>query len=355
VAIAEELLSVLKHDKDSNIGSAANRLAIDEQEARRLAQELVNAGLAAWSGASHKRLRRVILEEPQATGTQEVDEAQAGDTGAIEPPELKQVGPLARNLWRALPSDGSQVTNVEIRSRDEFAEVDGQELQNARRELKRVGLVQLRPGRDGGGLRRLVSLPAETQGQDAVAQDSVAADEQAGQRLEHELYEPFRQWLVQELDEDSFNFAEVVITARARRQGKWTQPDLAQLTVTNFENLPTSTVELSTYELKRMSDAGKLEAVYEAAAHGRWAHRTHLVLEVADRDGKIAPEILKDAERFGLGVFKLWIGDDGKAFVQQLLASGIQTPDDADLDDMIGVVLDQLSNKLQTRYRQDLK
>ena len=41
--------------------------------------------------------------------------------------------------------------------------------------------------------------------------------------------------------------------------------------------------------------------------------------------------------------------------MQQLLASGIQRPDDADLDDMIGVVLGQLTNKLQPRYRQDLK
>jgi hypothetical protein len=351
--IADDLLAVLKHDRDSNIGPAASRLGVNDEKARQLAQELVDAGLAVWSGASQKRLRRVSLPDTNdvASGT----DAGTGDESAEEPKELKQVGPLARDLWRALPSDGSQVTNVEIRSRDQFAEVDGQELQNARRELKRVGLVQLRPGRDGGGLRRLVSLSVESSEQAVETSGDDGDDAQLAQRLEHELYEPFKRWLVQELDEDSFNFAEVVITARARRQGKWTQPDLAQLTVTNFENLPTSTVELSTYELKRMADAGKLEAVYEAAAHGRWAHRTNLVLEVANRDGKIAPEILKDAERFGLGVLKLWIGDDGRAFVQQLLASDIQTPDDADLDDMIGVVLGQLTNKLQTRYRQDLK
>jgi len=119
--------------------------------------------------------------------------------------------------------------------------------------------------------------------------------------------------------------------------------------------LPTSTVELSSYELKRRADAGKLEAVYEAAAHGRWAHRTHLVLEVDSRESKVAPEIMKDAERFGLGVYKLWLGEDGRAFVQQMLASRVQTPDDADLDDMIGVVLDQLHTRDQKRYRQALK
>ena len=225
--VADDLLAVLKHDKDSNIGPSANKLGIDDREARQLAQELVDAGLAVWSGVSKKRLRRVIL--PSTDGNAGDPGACTGGEDAPEPAELNQVGVLARDLWRALPSDGSQVTNVEIRSRDQFAEVDGQELQNARRELKRVGLVQLRPGRDGGGLRRLVSLPAESSEDNVEASSDDGADAYLAQRLEHELYEPFRRWLVQELDEDSFNFAEVVITARARRQGKWTQPDLAQL------------------------------------------------------------------------------------------------------------------------------
>ncbi len=91
------------------------------------------------------------------------------------------------------------------------------------------------------------------------------------------------------------------MTARARRQGRWTQPDVCQLTVTNFEWVPGATVELSSFELKRRADVRKLESVYEAAAHGRFAHRANLVLEV---DG--SPEIVKDAERFGLGLYKLW-------------------------------------------------
>jgi hypothetical protein len=38
-----------------------------------------------------------------------------------------------------------------------------------------------------------------------------------------------------------------------------------------------------------------------------------------------------------------------------MLTSGVQTPDEADLDDMIGVVLDQILVRDQKRYRQALK
>jgi hypothetical protein len=145
------------------------------------------------------------------------------------------------------------------------------------------------------------------------------------------------------------------VTARARRQGKWTQPDVCQLTVTNFENLPSATVELSSYELKRRADAGKLEAVYEAAAHGRWAHRANLVLEVDGRDSVVAPEILKDAARFGLGVYKLWFSERSRPLAQRVITSQPQAPDDSDLDDMIGVVLDQLRRQDKQRYRQAVK
>lgn len=161
--------------------------------------------------------------------------------------------------------------------------------------------------------------------------------------------------MIQELDTDAFAFSEALVTARARRRGKWTQPDVCQLTVTNFENLPAATVELSSYELKRRADASKLEAVYEAAAHGRWAHRANLVLEVKDRESKIAPEILKDAERFGLGVYKLWFTEPTRVSVQRLGASQVQAPEDSDLDDMISVVLDQLPPKDRKTYRRLLR
>ncbi len=358
----DALLELVRPDRDCNLGAAARRLGLSEEEVRALAEELVDTGHCEWVNERKRRIRKTVSTDQQPNGATaqgssgSADNSEASVEPPSEPAELTQVSQLARDLWAALPTDGAQITNVEIRSREDFAEVDGRDLQEARRELKRAGLVELRAGRDGGGLRRVdVAAEEDDEEQHEVSVEPPRTDGAVPERLEHELYEPFRDWLVQELDEDSFVFAEAVVTARARRQGKWTQPDVCQLTVTNFENLPTATVELSTYELKRRADAGKLEAVYEAAAHGRWAHRTNLVLEVENRDSKIAPEILKDAERFGLGVYKLWLGEAGRASVQQLLTSRVQAPEDADLDDMIGVVLDQIHVRHKRRYRQAVK
>lgn len=71
--------------------------------------------------------------------------------------------------------------------------------------------------------------------------------------------------------------------------------------------------------------------------------------------GTPSATLVVHAARFGVGIYKVWLGEDRRAFVQQMLTSGVQTPDDADLDDMIGVVLDQILARDQTRYRQALK
>jgi hypothetical protein len=84
------------------------------------------------------------------------------------------------------------------------------------------------------------------------------------------------------------------------------------------------------------------------------AHRANLVLEVEGRDSKVAPEMLKDAERFGLGVYKLWFTEPTRVAVQRLVASQVQEPEDSDLDDMFGVVLDLLPRKAKNAYRQSL-
>lgn len=334
----ERLVAEIRPDRYSYLSRTAQRLGLSEDEAHVLGDELVHAGRCEWRNERKRSIRRV------ASPPGGEDRSSGGS------PVVASLSELARDLWDALPPDGEQVTNVEIRSRDEFAEKDGRDLQEARRELKRAGLVELRSGRDGGGLRRIVDGHGieEADGEEVVAPPPGS---RVAERLEHELYTPFCDWLIQELDTDAFAFATALVTARSRRQGKWTQPDVCQLTVTNFENLPAVTVELSSYELKRRADAGKLEAVYEAAAHGRWAHRANLVLEVKDRESKVAPEILKDGERFGLGVYKLWFTEPTRVSVQRLVASRVQAPEDSDLDDMISVVLGQLPAKDRNAYK----
>lgn len=351
---AQELLRLLRQDRASYVKSLSQRLAMDAADVVVLGERLVHDGSCEWVGARKRRIRlthttRSIGQRARSEPTAIIED---GRIGIDEPPRLREVSELARRLWRSLPPDGQQVTNVSVRSRPEFSEVNGSELSLARRELRSLKLVELRSGRDGGGLRRVV-------GQDRATEDVESAisaeDEETRVRLERELYEPFQLWLTEELDPDSFVFTHVAVTATDRRTGKWSQPDLCQLTVTNFEYLPSATVELASFELKRATDARKLESVYEAAAHGRWATKANLVIEVGSREVDLAPEVLRDADRFGLGVYKVWFTPDGRLSAQQLLQGRPQSPDDSDLDDLIGVVLSKLSQKKRADYRQAIR
>jgi len=47
----------------------------------------------------------------------------------------------------------------------------------------------------------------------------------------------------------------------------WSRPDATAVEVTTHEWLPEITLEVRSYEIKRLADAIKLESVYEAAAH----------------------------------------------------------------------------------------
>lgn len=121
---AERLFAEIRPDHASYLSPTAQRLGLSEDEAHALGDELVYAGRCEWGNARKRSIRRVAAPS----------EAE-GDRSSGEPPAVAGLSELARELWAALPPDGEQVTNVEIRSRDEFAEVDGRDLQEARREL----------------------------------------------------------------------------------------------------------------------------------------------------------------------------------------------------------------------------
>jgi hypothetical protein len=165
VGAPADLLAQLRTDRSAYVARLAAKLNIAEDRVRELGDELVEAGDGEWVGYTKRAIRRLHDSDADPSRS-DGDHAQASEPHANtasadgahddgEPRALKRVAPLAQKLWRALPADGEMATNVEIRSRDEFSEVDGGDLQEARRELKRHGLVELRSGRDGGGVRRI--------------------------------------------------------------------------------------------------------------------------------------------------------------------------------------------------------
>jgi hypothetical protein len=94
--------------------------------------------------------------------------------------------------------------------------------------------------------------------------------------------------------------------ARARAGGKWSRPDITLVQVNNYDYLAQPILEVTTFEVKKHSDAEDISCVYETAAHSRWAHFSYLVLEVPDEDYELPERFESELERFDLGLIFMW-------------------------------------------------
>lgn len=203
----------------------------------------------------------------------------------------------ATMLLAAMPEDGSTVGNYNVRSQ---LDLDDETYAEAKRELRARGLLKVGVGY-GGTVARVSAIPEAKTPEASRAADLV--------RTEIELYEPFADWLSASLADQDLAFAEARITGlpkgHKRSSGRWSRPDVTAVQVFRYDWLPEITVEVSTYELKQAADAKKLESVYEAAAHGRWAHRASLVVEEADGVEAVPGPILDEVRRFRLGLYAI--------------------------------------------------
>lgn len=231
----------------ANIKRLREALALDAERFETGQSELVEAGLAEAVGRGGRLARKV---------------SDAGNL-SVE----------AQMLFSALPADGTLVGNYSLRSQ---LELDDETYAAAKRELRTRGLIGVGVGY-GGTIGRL-SVSRETQ---APEDESSAAQRNLVTR-EYELYEPFVEWLRSSLEDQELAFSHVRITGYRRGGGKWSRPDVTAVQVFRYEWLPDITVEVSTYEIKRSADSEKLESPYEAAAHGRWAHRASLIVEMEE-------------------------------------------------------------------------
>ena len=67
---------------------------------------------------------------------------------------------------------------------------------------------------------------------------------------------------------------------RERAGGKSSRPDVSLVQVNSYEYLAQPVLDVTTFEIKKSSDAEDIRSVFEAAAHSRWAHLSYLVVEV---------------------------------------------------------------------------
>lgn len=258
----------------------------------------------------------------------------------------------AEALLTALPQDGSTVSNLRLRSLLPF---DDATYARAKAELLAVGAARKSVGY-GGTLARTQPVPDMPKVSNRLV------------KREHELYEPFAQWLRRTFEEDEGTqqpFVYVATTAtpegHRRSSGKWSRPDVTAVTVTRYPWLPAATVDVSVYEIKRWADRDKLESVYEAAAQQRWAHFASLVVEMDPDMGFSDPEkafgdevILGQVRRFGLGLYTMVRRDGGEFQIRMHLPGTRGKPDDERVNEFLQNFFERHKSEAE-KYRLSIK
>jgi hypothetical protein len=246
-----------------------------------------------------------------------------------------------------LPTDGTSIGGLRLRS---LVDLNNEEYRTALHELKQLGAVRLGPGR-GGTIARV-----DLDDQIPASEASVIVDSsRRGVRKESELYGPFVAWLLSSLESQDFSFAHAKVTAtpdgRRRASGQWSRPDVTAVEVWRSEWLPDIEVTISSFEIKRSVDVARLESVYEAKAHGRWAHRSSLVVEVlSELEEEVPEETLDELQRFDLGLYSMIRKSDGSFRIQQHVAPGFQSPEPSLVSELLQHYF-KTDRKLAESYR----
>ena len=164
---------------------------------------------------------------------------------------------------------------------------------------------------------------------------------------EAELYEPIQAYLqgafplVRE-GRWKINLRHAAITATLDwiDGGSWMRPDLALVHVHRRRFDPVPTLDLYTFEVKP-SDANALAGLHQTLAHGRFADFVSFVLPRVDR---VAPELMAQAARFGVGLITFRsAGDFGSYVIHSAPRKG--TPDADMREQFLNKALDADASK----------
>lgn len=192
---------------------------------------------------------------------------------------------VAASLLRRLPGDGTPIPNRAARAlvtQDLAQLVSVEEYFAARDKL----LGQRKVGRVRGQGGSVFLLPPPAKAPPAAPSESGPLSERALMApLGEALKGPFRQWL----DLPTSGVVEIVDIAQTRTRGQWSNPDYLLVSVCPLSVLSGAQIDVHVFELKNEA-GGKIQAVHEALAHGRFAHFAHLVWYVPKGSAR-EPEI----------------------------------------------------------------
>jgi DNA-binding MarR family transcriptional regulator len=193
-----------------------------------------------------------------------------------------------RIIW--LLSEEGGTSNQQVKA---TLGLDDSRYKNVLDELRSEGLVE-KYRCHGGGIR----LTSKGLKQKPLSQSGSAVDREV------DLYLLFQNALIYEAQENEEN-ATVLDTSTLRMRRKWSNPDLAKISVQRYPIQRLHKVVLITYEVKQWG-RWNVEAVFEAASHRRYAHEAYVVLEWArDVPFEGAEYIESACSRFGVGLITL--------------------------------------------------
>jgi hypothetical protein len=204
-----------------------------------------------------------------------------------EPAGGGELPPDERRFLGILPKSGEGITNPKARALfGESAEV----YDRVRKSLRDKGLILLGVGRGGR-----VMLPV------------VGTKVEPAPKKERDLYDGFlkkvENWASDEAFPDS-RFVEVIASQGSRATGGvWTRPDVVLVSVGQYVYVPGKILDITTFEVKTKENRG-ITAVFEAAAHSRFATKSYLAIEhsAADEKDEDLVRIEDECARFEIGL-----------------------------------------------------
>lgn len=252
------------------------------------------------------------------------------------PNDVSQATGIDGELLALVPANGDTIGNVtlmrllkEEAKRRLGVEPADQDYWDARNRLVDHQLLALGRGKGGSVRRLLESRPADAEA------DEVAQEEKG----EAALWEPFHQ-TVRDFFAKVYRI-KYYVTERTARQGrrptggKWPRPDVVLVAVRKYEFVPARDLEVITFEIKT-EDGYDIDAVFEAAAHSAFAHRSYLAVQVSNIDAATAEleRIERECERFGIGLILFTDPSDWDMFDVRVEGAP-HAPDAGDVDAFI--------------------
>jgi hypothetical protein len=228
------------------------------------------------------------------------DAAGTPDPAAQPPVEHVALTAEEKQLLDKIPLDGSAIGNHSIRRELGW---DVEMYWRVRNPLIDKELISTKKGRGGSVYR--VGVVVTPKLKTVAAQEDKTLELQY--ELEKDLYPPFEREIDKWAKDESFSNYFIQRTANQggrKTGGTWTRPDFVMVSVEAFQYVPDKHLEVITFEVKPASE-WKIAAVFETAAHSRFASQSYLALHKSPDfpvDEELASRMEEECKRFGVGM-----------------------------------------------------